>query len=68
MRIIQVRLSCPGHRSTGQKVFKTEEKDFQGRFKRNDRGRMMDRSRELVPNNCSQERERALTTGLFVRN
>ena len=29
-----------------------KEKGFQGRFKRDDRGRMADRNRELVPDNC----------------
>ena len=33
-------------------------------FKRADRGRMADRNRELVPDNWSLVRERALTTGL----
>ena len=42
---------------TKGKVF--EEKGFQGRFKRNDRGRMADRNRKLVPDNCSLVRERA---------
>ena len=43
----------------------TEEKvlkiGFQGRFKRTDRGRMMVRNRQLVPDNWSLVRERALT-------
>ena len=47
----------------------TEEKVFKKRkvFKedlRVDRGRMADRNRELVPDNWSLVRERALTTGL----
>ena len=37
---------------------------FQGRFKRTDRGRMADRNRELVPDNWSLVRGRALTTEL----
>ena len=37
---------------------------FQGRFKRTDRGRMADRNRELVPDNWSLVRGRALN---FVR-
>ena len=40
------------------------KKGFQGRFKRVDRGRMADRNRELVPDNWSLVRERALTAGL----
>ena len=42
------------------------KRGFQGRFKRNDRGGMMNRNRELVPDNWSlvRLRERALTTGL----
>ena len=47
-----------------KKRFLTEEKGFQGRFKRADRGRMADRNRELVLDNWSQVRERVLTTGL----
>ena len=43
-----------------------KEKGFQGRFKRADRGRMADRNRELVPDNWSLVRERALTTGLCL--
>ena len=39
-------------------------KDFQGRFKRADRGRMTDRDRELVPDNWSLVRVRELSTGL----
>jgi len=41
---------------------KKKEKGFQGRFKRADRSRMVDRNRELVPDNWSLVRERALTT------
>ena len=37
---------------------------MQGRLKGTDRGRMTGRNRELVPDNWSQVRERALTTGL----
>ena len=40
------------------------KRGFQGRFKRADRGRMADKNRELVPDNWSLVRERALTTGL----
>ena len=43
----------------------TEEKVFKKRrFKRADRGRMADRNRELVPDNWSLVREKALTTRL----
>ena len=41
---------------TEEKVFK--KKGFQGRFKRTDRGGMMDRNRELIPDNWSLVRER----------
>ena len=43
---------------------KEKRERFQGRFKRADRSRMVDRNRELVPDNWSLVRERALTTGL----
>ena len=43
---------------------KKRKKGFQGRFKRNDRGRMTDINRELVADNWSLARERSLTTGL----
>ena len=48
-----------------RKGFK-EEKGFQGRFERTDRGRMADRTRELVPDNWSLVREILLTTGLCL--
>ena len=41
-----------------------EREGFWGRFTRTDRGRMSDRNSELVPDNWSLVRERALTTGL----
>ena len=40
-----------------------KEKGVQGRCKRTDGGRMTDRNRELVPDNWSLGRERALTSG-----
>ena len=46
---------------TEEKVLKRESFS---RSKRADRGRMADRNRELVPDNWSMVRERALTTGL----
>ena len=46
---------------TEDKVLK---RGFQGRFKRTDRGRMMVRSRQLVPDNWSLVREKALTEEL----
>ena len=36
------------------------------RFKRNDRGKLMDRNRELVPESWSLVRERVLTTGFHA--
>ena len=42
------------------------EKGFQGRFKRDDRGRMADRNRELVPDSWSRVKERVLTTGFLL--
>ena len=48
---------------TDEKV-SSEEKDFQGRFERTDRGRMTDRNRKLVTDSWGLViRERALTTG-----
>ena len=49
--------------NTEEKVFK-KRKGFQWEFKRADRGRMVDRNKELVPYNWSLVRERVLTTGL----
>jgi len=44
----------------GNQGNETEEKVFQGRFKRADRGRITDRNRGLVPDNWSLVRERTL--------
>ena len=41
-----------------------KEKGFHVRSERTNRGRMMDRNGELVPNSCNLVRERVLTTGL----
>jgi len=45
-----------GNRTENKCVF-FKGKGSQGRFKRTDRGRMTDRSRELVPDNWSLVRE-----------
>ena len=42
------------------------EKGFQERFKRADRDRMTDRNRELVPDNWSLVRERALFKAVYI--